>query len=126
MYTTPQLVEIFHILFLRSLQGKLEKSLYALKGGCNLRFFFKSIRYSEDIDLDASIIHKDTLLKNINKILDGPALKATLLTKGIELLGYSTPKQTATTQRWKCQLRAVGSNTPIPTKIEFSRRQLEK
>jgi predicted nucleotidyltransferase component of viral defense system len=28
-----------------------DKTLYALKGGCNLRFFFDSVRYSEDIDL---------------------------------------------------------------------------
>ena len=29
----------------------VDKSLFALKGGCNLRFFLKSIRYSENIDL---------------------------------------------------------------------------
>lgn len=125
MYNTQQLVEIFHILFLRSLQGKLEKSLYALKGGCNLRFFFKSIRYSEDIDLDVAIVYKNTLQTKVNKILSNPAFKAMLLTKGVEMVHFSTPKQTETTQRWKCQLRTMDSHTSIPTKIEFSRRQLE-
>ena len=62
-------IELFHLLFLRQLEGKLDKKLYALKGGCNLRFYFKSIRYSEDIDFDVSIISKETLENKINKIL---------------------------------------------------------
>jgi len=51
-----QTIEMFHLVFLRALAAKGEdKSLFALKGGCNLRFFFQSVRYSEDIDIDASI-----------------------------------------------------------------------
>jgi predicted nucleotidyltransferase component of viral defense system len=52
MQTIQSNIELFHLLFLRQIEGKLDKKLYALKGGCNLRFFFKSIRYSEDIDFD--------------------------------------------------------------------------
>ena len=37
-------IERFHLLFLAQLGQKLDKRFYALKGGCNLRFFFKSIR----------------------------------------------------------------------------------
>ncbi len=51
-YNTIQYVELFHLLFLDQLGRKLDKSFYALKGGCNLRFFMKSIRYSEDVDID--------------------------------------------------------------------------
>lgn len=55
-----QTVELFHLLFLQQLGTRLEKKLYALKGGCNLRFFFRSVRYSEDLDLDVQIVAKET------------------------------------------------------------------
>ena len=64
-----QVVEHFHLLFLAQLGARLDKKLYALKGGCNLRFFWKSIRYSEDIDFDAHTIAKHTLQKNVRQIL---------------------------------------------------------
>ena len=46
MHTLQQIgyIERFHLLFLAQLGQKLDKRFYALKGGCNLRFFFKSIR----------------------------------------------------------------------------------
>ena len=31
-----------------------------VKGGCNLRFFFDSVRYSEDIDFDVAVIARET------------------------------------------------------------------
>jgi predicted nucleotidyltransferase component of viral defense system len=52
MWNERQTIEIFHLLFLRAFGARVDKSLFALKGGCNLRFFFKSVRYSEDMDLD--------------------------------------------------------------------------
>lgn len=125
MYTPKQIVEIFHLTFIRHLEGKLDKNLYALKGGCNLRFFFKSIRYSEDIDFDVRTIAKETLNKKINKILESTGLIQNLKNKGIEILQVSEPKQTETTQRWKLSLRLVGLEMPIPTKIEFSRREMQ-
>jgi hypothetical protein len=39
-------VEQFHLLFLDQLGRKLDKRNYALKGGCNLRFYLRSIRYA--------------------------------------------------------------------------------
>ena len=45
-------IELFHLVFLRALVAKNEdRGLVSLKGGCNLRFYFASVRYSEDIDL---------------------------------------------------------------------------
>jgi predicted nucleotidyltransferase component of viral defense system len=119
-------IELFHLLFLRQLEGKLDKKLYALKGGCNLRFFFKSIRYSEDIDFDVTIISKTTLENKIKKILDSTSFERILQSKGIEIIQYITTKQTETTQRWKILLSTKDSTIPIPTKIEFSRRQMDK
>lgn len=119
-------IELFHLLFLRQLEGKLDKKLYALKGGCNLRFFFKSIRYSEDIDFDVTTISKTTLENKINKILKSIDFMHILQNKGIEILQSTPAKQTETTQRWKLLLRIRNSSTSIPTKIEFSRRMMEK
>jgi hypothetical protein len=60
-YSNRQYVELFHLLFLRQLASGEDRSLIALKGGCNLRFFFGSIRYSEDMDLDVWTMARETL-----------------------------------------------------------------
>lgn len=121
-FTTRQTVELFHLVFLRALVAKGEdKSLFSLKGGCNLRFYFESVRYSEAIDLDVVVIAKQTLKNKVDRLLASPLVKSPLLAKGIEIVDVTAPKQTETTQRWKAGLRTAGS--PIArTRIEFSRR----
>ncbi len=123
-YTPKQHVEIFHLLFLKQLEGKLNKNLYALKGGANLRFFFKSIRYSEDIDFDTKTIAQDTLRKKITNLLKSKPFEQILYTHGIEITHLSEAKQTNTTQRWKLNFQVKNSSVPLPTKIEFSRRTM--
>lgn len=55
-------------MFLRALVAKGEdKSLVALKGGCNLRFFFGSERYSEDMDLDVVVMARETLKNKVDR-----------------------------------------------------------
>lgn len=115
-------VELFHLLFLRVLSTQLVANLYAIKGGCNLRFFFNSIRYSEDLDIDVKIIQKETLKNKIDKILDSTTFKKLLEGTHIGDIITSAPKQTPTTQRWKIQLITTQSSIPLHTKIEFSRR----
>jgi len=83
-------------------------SRYVLKGGANLRYFFESVRYSEGIDLDG--------------VLGASALPVLLRGGGLAVEGFSKPKQTETTQRWKIALTLAGRNEPLRTKIEFSRR----
>ena len=39
-----------------------------MKGGCNLRFFLKSIRYSEDMDLDIHTMSVGTLQNNVERV----------------------------------------------------------
>lgn len=123
-YTPRQYSELFHLLFLKHLEGKLDKTLYALKGGGNLRFFFKSIRYSEDIDFDVKIIAKETLRKKITQLLTSQPFKHVLFSQAIEIVHLTEAKQTDTTQRWKLNLRIPNSSLPLPTKIEFSRRSM--
>lgn len=124
-YNPRQSVELFHLIFLAQLGRKIDKKLYALKGGCNMRFYFKSIRYSEDMDIDIRIINKETLLKNVDKLLNSAPLNHVLQAQGIEILSASSPKQTSTTQRWKIQLKSTQTSLALPTKIEFSRREFE-
>lgn len=126
MISTQSSIEIFHLLFLQQLEKQMDKKLYALKGGCNLRFFFKSIRYSEDIDFDVTTISKTTLEKKVNKILSSVNFSRILQSNGIEIAQFNPVKQTDTTQRWKLLLRTKQSTLPIPTKIEFSRRKMDE
>src|SRR3989338_3478036 len=119
-HTPKQTIELFHLLFLKYLESKLDKTLYALKGGANLRFFFKSIRYSEDIDFDTKTIAKNTLRQKITKLLKSQPFEQILYSQGIEITHLTEAKQTDTTQRWKLTLQVKNTSLPLPTKIEFS------
>jgi predicted nucleotidyltransferase component of viral defense system len=125
MWNDRQAVEIFHLLFLRAFGARVDKALFCLKGGCNLRFFLKSIRYSEDMDLDIQTMAPGTLQNNVNRLLVAPAFAQSLRAQGIEITRTAQPKQTGTTQRWKLALRILESGAEVPTKIEFSRRGLD-
>ncbi|MBI4654735.1 MAG: nucleotidyl transferase AbiEii/AbiGii toxin family protein [Nitrospirae bacterium] len=124
-YTTMQYVELFHLLFFDQLGQKLDKRFYALKGGCNLRFYLKSIRYSEDLDIDIQIFPKDKLRDMVSGILKSKPFTQILQVYGLMIGRWSEPKQTETTQRWKVGLSISESDILLPTKIEFSRRGMK-
>lgn len=122
MLSDRQAVELFHLHFVRLLCSGPSKGSFAIKGGCNLRFFFESVRYSEDIDLDVAGLPVHALKEKVSAVLSGPALSLVLRSRGIAIASVSAPKQTETTQRWKVGLSAEGHAIPLHTKIEFSRR----
>jgi len=126
--TTPpsarDAVELFHLHFLRALTTGGDKARFVVKGGCNLRFFFGSPRYSEDLDVDATNVATGTLRKNVDKALASTALRSSLAQWGVAVGDASAPKQTDTTQRWKVGLRLDGAAVPLRTKVEFSRRKV--
>jgi predicted nucleotidyltransferase component of viral defense system len=117
-------VDLFHLHVLRLLATGPIKSHLALKGGCNLRFFFGSVRCSEDMDLDVSQgLEVHALREKVDQVLSGQPLAAALRTANLELTRVSAPKQTDTTQRWKIGLRSrSGGGIELHTKVEFSRR----
>ncbi len=121
-YAPVQYVELFHLLLLDQLGRRLDKRHFAVKGGCNLRFFLKSIRYSEDMDLDAQTVERELLQERVRLILDSKPFSQILKANGLSVVHWTEPKQTDTTQRWKLSLRADGSAALLPTKLEFSRR----
>lgn len=115
-------IEHFHLIFLGQLSRRIAQDLFALKGGVNLRFYFKSIRFSEDIDFDVYKISLETLRGNVRNIFKSKAFIDTLRAARIEISQTSEPKQTNTTQRWKIMLSIEDQDRKLPTKIEFSRR----
>jgi predicted nucleotidyltransferase component of viral defense system len=117
-----QIIESFHLAFLLVLQTRLDQARYVVKGGANLRYFFDSPRYSEDIDLDAVGIEPWQLEAKVDEVLASPAISILLRAGGLTLGEATKPKQTATTQRWKPVLAVAGRRAPTRTKIEFSHR----
>jgi predicted nucleotidyltransferase component of viral defense system len=124
MYTGRELREVFHFCFFERLLRVADSNLFVLKGGVNLRFFFRSPRYSEDMDLDVVAGGVATLKKNGYKVLEDAALRRTLRTYGIADVEVNDPdkaKHTDTTQRFRVQL-VTAAGERLPSKIEFSRR----
>ncbi len=127
IYGPLQLREVFHLEFLRWFTRKQESGQYCLKGGVNLRLFFKSIRYSEDIDIDIAGIRIERVKKTVMDILSARGFSDSLKAFGIDKIispDLMKAKQTETTQRFKIHLLTSGGED-LFTKIEFSRRSLK-
>jgi hypothetical protein len=120
--TQAELIECFHLAFLTALTQRVDPASIALKGGANLRYFFNSVRYSEDIDFDVVSGAAWKLREQVGAVLGSPALLLLLRSSQISIAQVNESKQTETTQRWKLLLASPASPRPISTKIEFSRR----
>jgi predicted nucleotidyltransferase component of viral defense system len=113
-------VEQFHLVFLRHFAPTVSPGTICLKGGVNLRLYHQSPRLSEDMDFDARVVGVEILKKNVNKVLAGRPLRTELSAAGIALGEINPAKQTPTVQRWK--LHVIHEDQSIPTRLEFSRR----
>lgn len=122
MRLSLQHVECFHLVFLRMLEVRLDRARWVVKGGANLRAWFGSIRYSEDLDIDLVRGSVHSVQERIDKLLGSAALRDLLAAQGLQLTRTSKPKQTETTQRWKFEVRPEGATVPLHTRVEFSRR----
>ena len=124
MYNSLQVIELFHLEFLRWFGRKIEAKFYILKGGSNLRFFFKSFRYSQDMDLDVEGMAVHILRDTVMKILEQQSFQDVFKPFGVERIippDINRAKQTETTQRFKAHLITFAGED-LFTKIEFSRR----
>lgn len=127
IYNPFQIREVFHLEFLRWFARKMEANRYALKGGANLRFFYKSVRYSADMDIDITGVRVEKVKKIVMEILSARGLADNLKFFGIERIvapDLTKAKQTETTQRFKIHL-LTARGEDLFTKIEFSRRGLK-
>jgi hypothetical protein len=115
--------EAFHVALLRRLAPTGGVPRWRLKGGVNLRLFFGSPRYSEDMDLDADLNARPALRRELIKHLGDPYFRRSLATLGIRdvLTDRIAAKDTDTTLRFKLRLVAQGG-VPLPTKVEISFR----
>ena len=124
MTSALQKVEAFHLLFLRELVRSVPLRTLVLKGGSNLRFFFGSVRFSEDMDLDASGIAVHTLADHVMAVLGSHALESALRPHDVREVvppDLARSKQTETVQRFKVHLLTTAGED-LFTKVEFSRR----
>jgi len=125
-FTPIRFVEQFHLLFLSQLSRRVDKKLFVVKGGCNLRFFHRSIRYSEDMDLDLGDVETHVFRDKVRDILASRPFAQILEARAMRIDHVTEHKQTDTTQRWKLGLHVEGAAIPLPTKIEFSHRGLDE
>ncbi|RPJ82014.1 MAG: hypothetical protein EHM13_09575 [Acidobacteria bacterium] len=119
-------VERFHLLLLVQLSRRVNQRAIVVKGGSNLRFFLRSIRYSEDMDLDVGDLDAQLLRDKVREILASRSFRQILQARAIEIEHVTEHKQTDTTQRWKLGLRVEATPVALPTKVEFSRRGLDE
>lgn len=119
-------VEQFHLLLLTQLSRRLDRRAIVVKGGCNLRFFLRSLRYSDDMDLDVGDIDTQLLRDKVRETLASRPFRQILEARAIAIEHVTEHKQTDTTQPWKLGLQVEGRPVPLPTKVEFSRRGLDE
>lgn len=122
MRSPLQHVECFHLSLLRLMEARMNRAGWVVKGGVNLRAWFGSRRYSDDLDLDAMGSAPHVLRARFDRLLLSRSLGELLASQGLQIARVSRPKQTETTQRWKLEVRAAGVSVPLHTRIEFSRR----
>lgn len=115
--------EIVHLGILRELTRIRTGNAVTVKGGVNLRLFFGSPRYSEDMDLDGTARASDTIRDALKGVVEDTAFSRGLRPFGIRGLdpGEGPNKDTDTTFRYKFGV-IVSGGIRYPTKVEVSFR----
>ena len=117
-----KVIERFHLAFVEVAAVRLPISDFVVKGGANMRFFFRSPRRSRDIDFNYLGRRFVNFAGRVDEVLESRALGALLRQHEVTLVNPRRHKQTETTRRWKLSLQ-----TPLvedaDSKIEFSARQ---
>jgi len=131
MTATPDTVndrearEAFHTLVFQYLRTRVDLAHWCVKGGVNLRLFFGSERYSEDMDLDAQPRARLALRDAIQAFFGDINIRRRLAALGIRDVIRSSnrpAKDTETTLRFKVRLE-IGGGVRLPTKVEVSFRE---
>ena len=90
MRTALQHIECFHLVLLRTMEARLDRAAWVVKGGVNLRAWFGSLRFSEDMDIDVSGLAPHSLRDKLDKLLSSPVLRDMLASQGFEHLIRTT------------------------------------
>ena len=115
--------EAFHVLLLLELSHRLGDGAFVLKGGVNLRLYFASVRYSEDMDIDGDPSKRQKLTRVIPEVLRSDDFVRRLRELGIRRIEYRgrPHKDGDLTLRYKLQILTRGE-VALSTKIEVSFR----
>jgi hypothetical protein len=117
-----KVIERFHLAFVEVAAVRLPIAAFVVKGGANMRFFFRSPRRSRDIDFNYVGGRFESFAGRVDEVLASRALTELLRQHEIALVNPRRHKQTETTRRWKLSLK-----TPLvaeaDSKIEFSARE---
>jgi len=113
-------IDSFQLAFLEVAAARLPIAAFVLKGGANMRFFFRSNRRSRDIDFDYRGQRVDTFADRVDEVFNSRALAELLRERGLQIIDPHRSKQTETTRRWKLAVRAAAGDAA--TKVEFSAR----
>ena len=123
MLTDTQAREALHVLVLRRLRDEARPGAFVLKGGVNLRLFFGSPRYSEDMDLDSDAANSFALRQSLSEIIGSSWLDARLRSLGLEGVEYSGRPAKNTDTTFRIKMRVLnGGGIRLPTKVEVSMR----
>ena len=119
--------EVVHLLLLGELQALRGGTPPVLKGGVNLRLFFGSMRYSEDIDLDSPPETRAAVRSCIRRFIEEQAVTPKLRELGLRGLdpGSGVNKDTETTFRYKFGVVGTGQLRHA-TKVEVSFRGMNE
>jgi hypothetical protein len=114
-------IDSFQLAFLEVAAARLPIAVFILKGGANMRFFFRSSRRSVDIDFDYRGQRFDAFADRVDDVFASRALAELLRERQLQIIDPHRSKQTDTTRRWKLTLRAAAVEEAA-TKVEFSAR----
>jgi hypothetical protein len=117
-----KIIERFHLAFVEVAAVRLPISDFVVKGGANLRFFFRSPRRSRDIDFNYVGSRFESFAGRVDEVLQSRALSELLRQHEITLINPRRHKQSETTRRWKLSL-ATPLVAEADSKIEFSARE---
>jgi predicted nucleotidyltransferase component of viral defense system len=124
MTMTPlQVAESFHLAFLQALAVRANTSAWALKGGGNLRFFYPSDRFSEDIDIDTFDIEPWVFQERVDQALASDLLARTLRVLGTQADHVNPKERSPTKSKWVIGLMQTMGGEPAYTKVEVSHRE---
>ncbi len=115
-------IERFHLAFVEVAAVRLPIADFVVKGGANMRFFFRSSRRSRDIDFNYLGDRFENFAGRVDEVLASRALSELLRQHEITLVNPGRHKQTETTRTWKLSLHTPEVED-ADSKVEFSARE---
>jgi predicted nucleotidyltransferase component of viral defense system len=114
--------EAFHLAFLSALQSSAGHDRFALKGGGNLRFFYRSLRYSEDIDLDVFVVDPRRFAPKMDRAIGSRATERLLSVLDIQISSRTMRERSTTREKWEVVLAHGALEQAVRTRVDLSFR----